>query len=332
MSLTAQQQELRRYRIGASEIGAVLGIDKRRTRLQLWMDKKGLSRQSNADDHRSWGLDVESAILRNYARRNGYQLLDSPGSLAHPTLPLVATPDGLAAKHGRVRDIQAKNVQEYNVHEWGEPGTTNAPLFYVAQVVIELGVLHAQSDLSIEDEGDIAASFGGRPPLGYRVPFNAELFGNLAEAAAKFVRDHLETDKPPTLEGDRAALEYVKRRFATSTGELREPTPEAANLVARLRALKADASAREETIEAVQAELCALIGDAQGFDGLCTWSVVKEQRKTITNWPLVIEQLATDHRIPREAVKLAIGIHTREEVVKDSYRRLTLAKERNGKS
>lgn len=332
MSLTAQQLEMRRYRIGASEIGAVLGIDKRRTRLQLWMDKKGLSRQSNADDHRSWGIDVESAILRNYARRSGYQLLEAPGSLAHPTLPLVATPDGLAVKHSRVRDIQAKNVQEYNVHEWGEPGTSQAPLFYVAQVIVELGVLYAQPDMHLDDEGDIAASFGGRPPLGYPIPFNVELFGNLAEAAAKFVRDHLETDKPPQLEGDRAALEYVKRRFSTSTGELRQPTPEAVNLVARLRSLKADASTREETIEAVQAELCALIGDAQGIEGLCNWSVVKEQRKERTDWPMVIERLAADHHIPREAVNLAVGIHTREEVVKESYRRLTLAKERNGKS
>lgn len=330
--LSPEQMELRRMRIGASEVGAVIGVDPYRTPLQLWMTKKGLARKSNADDHRSWGADVESAILQNYARRNGYHLLEAPGSLVHPTLPLVATPDGLAARNGRVRNIQAKNCEEHHASKWGEPGTSNVPLFYLSQVVVELGVLYAQSDLHLDDEGDIAVSFGGRPPLGYPIPFDAELFGNLAEAASRFVRDHLETDIPPKLEGDRAALEYVKRRFSTSTGEVLPPTPEARDLATRLRTLKADASAKESEIEVLQAQLCALIGEAQGFEGLCSWSVVKEQRKARTDWPMVVETLASAKEIPRAEVQTCIATFTREEVVKESYRRLTLAKERNGKS
>jgi len=330
VTLTKEQIELRRMRIGASEIGAVLGIDKYRTPLQLWMDKKGMAREHNGA-HLGWGHDVEGAILRNYARRNGYELLPSPGTMAHPTLPhLCATPDGLAVRNGVVRDVQAKNVEEHHVREWGEPGTSDAPLFYVAQVTVELGILRGQMH-DLDDGGDIAVSFGGRPPVGYPIPFNVELFGNLSEAASKFVRDYLETNKPPPLEGDRAALEYVKRRFAKSTGELLEPTSEAQHLVARLRLLKEDAAEHEKEIEEAQAQLCALIGDALGFDGLCTWSVVKEQRKAFTDWPMVAQHLAVKAGVSQEQVKQLVADLTREEVVKESYRRLSLAKERKSK-
>jgi len=340
MSLTAEQLEQRKTRVGASEIGAVLGIDKYRSPLKLFMQKTSEYDRRGREDHREWGSDVEPAILHNYARRHGYKLLPPPDSkprwpsLWHPTLPLICTPDGLGVRENRIRDLQAKNVEEHHTREWGEPGTTDAPLLYIAQVTVELGILRARQErfgFPIETAGDLAVSFGGRPPLGYPVPFNEELFGNLAEAAAKFVRDHLIPNKPPPIDGDPAALEYIKRTFAKSTGELLQPTQEAMELVNRLRLAKAEAEADETVIDQLQAQLCALIGEALGFEGWCTWSVVKEQRRTVTDWPLIVEQLVQRFGMHRDEVKALVVAHTREEVVKESYRRLSLAKERKGK-
>jgi predicted phage-related endonuclease len=268
--LTAEQIEVRRTRIGASEIGAVLGIDTHCTPLQLVMRKK-MPRVDHAEDHRSWGNDVEPAILRNYTRRQGYALLPSPGTLVHPTLPyLCATPDGLGQpsgdRHVRCRDIQAKNVEEHHLRDWGEPGTADAPLLYVAQVTVEVGILLARAEMDlrpVQDLGDLAVSFGGRPPLGYPIPFNAELFGNLAEAAAKFVRDYLLTDKTPPLEGDRAALEYVKRRYRASDR----------------RAAPADAGGAELAVPAARAQGEAV--DPRGRDRAGAGAALRADRRRL---------------------------------------------------
>jgi predicted phage-related endonuclease len=316
--------------IGASEIGAVLGKDRYMSPVQLFMRKKMEKKrrqQKKEPPHRDWGTDVEPAILTNFARRHGYELMPSPGWLPHPTLAIGCTADGLGVKGGQIRVIQAKNIEEHHVREWGEPGTAEAPLSYVAQVTLEVGILRAHDD-AIEGAGDIAACFGGRPPLGYPIPFNAELFGNLAQAAERFVRNYLIPNKPPPLEGDRAALEYVKRRWGTSTGELLEPTDKARELVVKLRELKAAGASAETDAEQLQAQLCALIGEAYGFEGLCTWGVVKEQRRTVINWPMVCEYLAGKAGLSRDEVKGLVTSWTTEEVVKESYRRLTLAKER----
>lgn len=327
--------DARADRIGASEIGAVLGIDHYRSPLKLFMGKKLEKKQRPKEDHRDWGNDVEPAILHNFARRNGYRLVEKIGLLTDPKRPhLCATPDGVGIRDGRARDLQAKNVEEHHTREWGEPGTSDAPLLYVAQVTIELGVLRARQEeigAPIDDDGDLVVSFGGRPPLGYPIPFNEELFGNLSEAAAKFVRDYLVPNKPPPIKGDPAALEYVKRRFAKSTGELLQPTDEAMALVNKLRLAKAEADADKTVIEQLQAQLCALIGNAYGFEGWCTWSVVKEQRSTITDWPMVVEKLANAGQFGREFVQKIVAEFTREEVTKESYRRLSLAKERKAK-
>jgi hypothetical protein len=205
MPLTPEQLELRKNRIGASEIGAVLGIDPHRSPLQLWMDKKGMARQHDAA-HLGWGLDVEAAILRNFSRRQGYEVLPAPGSLAHPFLPLVCTPDGLVLHKGRVRETSSARTSRSTTRASGAspaPRRRRSSTWRRSRSS-SASCESAEMDLRAgDDEGDLAVSFGGRPPLGYPIPFNEELFGNLAEAAAKFVRDHLETDKPPPLEGDR---------------------------------------------------------------------------------------------------------------------------------
>ena len=276
MALTKEQVELRRTRIGSSEVGALLGIDPYKTALDVYADRV-LEREPDEDDHRSWGLDVEGAILANHARREGLTLIDPRGTLVHPMLPVCCTPDGIGERaNGRLVDIQAKNVNRHNAHEWGEPGTDDAPLLYVAQVTIELGVLRAMDPYvlsPVEETAHLVAAIAGDPPACYPIVFDPDLFGTLADVAAKFACDCLIPQHPPRgWEQDRSALEYVKRRFRKSDGRLLPPTDEARALTLLVAELRAAGKVAKERLERAEAQLYALIGDAEGFDGLCRWS------------------------------------------------------------
>lgn len=286
MGLSLAQLELRRTRIGSSEVAALLGIDPYKSAFDVWMEKN-LPPKPNDEDHRSWGLDMEPAILAHHVRKSGYALMDAPGSKIHPTLPLVCTPDAIASpldKPGLI-DLQAKNDQGHGQIEWGEPGTDDAPLLYVAQVTIEVGVLRA---VGIEvTHGELVVSLRGAPPVAYHIGFNAELFGDLAEICSKWKRDHLDTGKPP--EGSPMEVaEYIKRKYVKHTGDLLEPTAELATMVQAVATMRATRKAAEEECIASENHLKEAIGEAAGIAGLCTWEsqtrkahVVKESTSRV---------------------------------------------------
>jgi hypothetical protein len=145
MSLNAEQLALRRTRIGSSEIGALLGIDPYKNAFDVFIEKT-LPQADAGADHQTWGLDLEPSILAFHARKRGYTLMQPPDkadrwpSFTHPTLPLVCTPDALAvAPDGNIA-LQAKNDQGYGQTDWGDPNTDDAPMLYLAQTTIEMGV------------------------------------------------------------------------------------------------------------------------------------------------------------------------------------------------
>lgn len=286
--LTKEQTELRRTRIGSSEVAALLSLDPYKTAFEVWQSKV-LPPTDNAKPHQTWGLDLEPAILAHHVRSKGYELLPPIGSLAHPTLPLVCTPDALAKAKSVVLDLQAKNDQGHGQIEWGEPGTDDAPLIYVAQVTVELGVLRATGhDVS---HGEIVVSLRGAPPVAYRVDFDAELFGQIAEVCAKWKRDHLDTLNPP--DGNPLEVaEYVKRRWAKHGETMLQPTPELVALAREVARLRKEKKVLEEvTLPEVESALKAAIGDAAGIAGVCTWKLQKGSEYTVKREPARVLRL-----------------------------------------
>jgi len=290
MTLSGQQHELRRYRIGASEIGALidyfaptdgLRVDPHKTAFDVFAERDCPS--GEARDHQTWGLFQEPAILGFFAHKNGLQLLPSPGTLLHPKIgALCATPDGLARRPtGRLRNLQAKNAQHHQAWRWGEAGTDDMPLLYVSQQTTELGVLLAQGgDLAgaVEDEGDTVVSLGGAPPVGFPIRFDPELFGRLAILAEKFVRDHIVAGKPPAVNASTvdSAAEWIKRKYPAPKLKLLTPTEEDRALVQLVASMRKTVGAAEDEKKQAEVALKMRLGEAEGFEGLCTYKKNKD--------------------------------------------------------
>jgi predicted phage-related endonuclease len=274
--LSPEQVAVRRDRIGASEIGALLGIDPFKNAFDVFAEKTLPPSDAKQAPHQQWGLDIESSILAFHARQRGYRLLPAPGSILHPKAPLVATPDGLAAAAVGTIDLQAKNDQGWSAHAWGEPGTDDAPLLFVAQVMIEMGVLRAAGhDVA---RGEIAVSLRGAPPVAYDVPFDEELFVGLTDVAAKFIRDHIVTGRAPDITASTvdSAAEWIKRKYPAQRLKLLTPTDEDRALVQLVATMRATGKAAEEEKKVAEVQLKARLGDAEGFEGLCTFKKNKD--------------------------------------------------------
>lgn len=325
MSLTAEQLEIRKTRIGASEIGALLGVDPHKTPLDLFTERV-CPTEHEPEDHQRWGLDVERPILEHWSRKRGWPLKKTTGrTLTTEKAPhLCATPDALARIPGSKLVVpDAKNVQRFAPGrlQWGEPGTGEVPTHYAAQIVVLVGICEMNAPGSFSDTGHLVASIEGAPPEDWPVTYDADLFGFLHDKAAQFIRDHVLTGKPPEgWEQDRRALEYVAARYRKVTQAMRPATEKAVALVASLRTMDATVKAAEQERDAVKAQLLEEIGEAPGIEGLAKWSLVEEKREQTTDWEGIARELSPGHAedlIPR---------HTTERVVRKGYRRLTLTK------
>ena len=320
MTLTAQQIEVRRTRIGGSEIGALLGISPHRSALDVFASKVLPSRVEESQPHLVWGHDVERAILVSHARSQCLRI-EEPGTLLHPKHSAIcATPDGIGVRENGSRVVlEVKNSQWHQSHRWGEPGSDDAPLLYVAQVQMELGIALAQ--MGVETIADLVASIGGAPPVAYRIPFDPELFGQLVQVAEKFVRDHIQTGRPPDgWETDPGAAEYLARRFERNDGRLLPADDEIRSLAASVASMRATAKACVEEKEAAEVRLKNAIGDADGFEGVCTWKRSKDTTAAVTDWQAV----AQEAHVPEDLIKK----HTRLAVTRQGSRRLLLSKEK----
>lgn len=349
MSLSPQQLEIRRTRVGSSEIGALVDFyavegsprcDPYKTAQKVF-NEKDLAPEPDAEEkaHQVWGLYQEPGILGFHAYSHDLRLVkpkelvlaktEKPEewqTLVHPTLPICATPDGIGERTGgRLRDIQAKNAQRFQSHRWGEPGTDDVPLLYVAQVTFELGILlqHEKFIGRVDDVGDLAVCMEGAPPLAYHIKFDPEMFAGLAHLAAKFKRDYLDTRKPPKIDGSDDAADYVRRRWQTHTGDMREWSADAQVLADIARKHAETEKISKDLKEAARNQLKDLIGESSGIEGVGTWKRCKDSTKTLTNWKAVAEALAADD--PARLLELAAQ-HTAVQITKKGSRRLLLTK------
>ena len=81
---------------GASDAGIICGVDKYKTRLQLYMELRGLRERPEAGENAFWGTQHEPTVLRVFKERTGYDFQAPHRLLMHDTHPMIgATPDGL---------------------------------------------------------------------------------------------------------------------------------------------------------------------------------------------------------------------------------------------
>lgn len=139
--LTEQQLEKRKSGIGASEAAAVLGLNKYRTPLQVWLEKTGRATEDPAKfgpgTPAYWGNLIESAIADTYAAKHNVKLRKC-GTLVHPDHSFImATPDREIVGERKLLECKASSPWR---DDFGEAGTDEVPQEYVIQCHQQMAV------------------------------------------------------------------------------------------------------------------------------------------------------------------------------------------------
>lgn len=280
MSLTAEQKALRRSGIGSSEIGSILGVS-RWPVINVWRSKLMPDLDEPETEDQKRGRILEPAVAQWYAEETGARL-EEPGTLRHPAKTLVlATPDRIAHLNGARRTVELKTAVWTQQGEWGDAGTDQVPMGYLVQVNWEMACTG-------DAEADLAVLIGGHDFRIYHLTRDDELLGMAFEAAEKWWRNHVVTQRPPDVDGSRAYSDFLAARYPREQKPMLAATPEVEKLMGEIRALEAHVGTSEAALALAKNKLRDLISDAEGIVGngwQVTWKANKNGVRALrTKW------------------------------------------------
>lgn len=330
----AADPAVRRSGIGSSDAATVAGLNRWETPLDLYLEKRGLVEPEPASEAAEWGTILEPVLLREFARRNGFDVV----SRGEHGVPLCYGADGIVIPAAELTEavalldtlrhpehewmmchldgvaldpetreivgvVEAKTTSAYRSGEWGD-GDDAIPEEYVVQTQHALEVVRAIVGKILP--AYVPVLIGGQRWRQYTVHYDPELVASLIEIEREFWR-RVEAGHPPPAEPDERGARALARLYPQHDDEreiVAEPGSELealARQLAEARAALADAELRvtaaENAIKERMAEAAKLVG--AGFS--VTW---KTQRRRTVDYRALIEELD----VPAELIEK----HTRE--------------------
>ena len=303
--------------LGGSDIGAILGVSKYRSAMDVWLEKTGKKVDTKDSFALRFGSFAESFIADEYALLTGEHVVEHPQGLIHPRysfcvghidrfvlekkeLPLFHSDGGLNAK----KLLECKTANHYSQSDWGEPGTDAIPLPYLCQCLWYLGITNLP-------EIDVAVLLGGSDLRIYTITRDVELESLIFEKAAFFWTEHVQKDIPPKPQSIADCQALFQR---SCLGKTLEASSEVLDLIRQLKALESQTQVEEEQINVIKQALMEQMADAEVLTYLgkpvITWKAPKASYRIDT------KRLSLDHPELVKAYQSPV-MNNRRFVVKD---------------
>lgn len=261
--------------IGGSDIGAILGLSKFKSPLEVWMEKTGKEVTSKDSLPLRFGIFAESFVADEYSRATGHHLLHDESAHIHPAHAFMSahidrfvvcnSADTLPTKI-----LECKTANAFTKSEWGQVGSDEVPMTYLAQVAW----YQAITDIC---QADLAVLFGNSDFRIYQIERDKALEDLIIQKAVHFWNEHVLKDIPPapSTEADCQLL------FSKGASNLRaEANQEMYELSKKLQALNSQITQYEAQSSDIKQTLMNAMGQAESlyYQGhlLATWKAPKQ--------------------------------------------------------
>lgn len=252
--LSAEQIKTRDSGVGGSDAAAALGLSRRTTALELYLEKRGeVPRQEIAanDEVIWWGRALEPIVRQKYAETTGRVVLLPPDTLRHPAYGfMLAHVDGII--QDEARGYEGKTA--FHSTGWGEEGTDQIPREYLLQV-------HHYLTVTQFEVWDVAVLIGRRFQI-YEVAADREMSEMLIAGEAEFMRRVREGDPPPLDYDHPTARDVVKKLYPGTNGARLVASESAIAWREQIEREAATAKAALATVESLKARLLDEMGEA----------------------------------------------------------------------
>lgn len=255
----------RRGSLGGSDMAAVLGLDRRRSPLTVYLEKTGQAEPDDPSEAMYWGTVFEQPVARRYAEVTGRRLRRVNRVLIHPDYPwATAHVDRMVIGEKRGLEVKCSSRDD-----WGEPGTDQIPEIFLPQVQHYLAITGAEAwDVAVLLWGG-----HGPPELRIYVVLPDQAFADLMYgiAAAFWIDNVLRgMPPPPRLGAD------CKQLWPRDDGGVVVCDAAGEAAVEALREAERERDAAEARYDAAKVAVKAMMGTAatlRGIDGRvrATW-------------------------------------------------------------
>ena len=193
---------LRAKRIGGSDIGAILGVNKYKSIIDVYIDKtEGSSFEGNESTY--WGHIHESTIMKEFGKRHKeFIVYQAPYSVIDDFL--IANLDGVLKdkENGDYGVLEIKTTSIWNKKEWEED---TIPQSYYAQVQHYLMLTGYKF-------AHIAVLIGGQQYKEFKVERSEEDIELIRNKASEFYNHNILKLIPPMPDGSDAYMDHLKKK------------------------------------------------------------------------------------------------------------------------
>jgi putative phage-type endonuclease len=206
-------REFRRWRLGGSEIAAVLGLSPYESPLSLWLRKMGLAGSQAKRAEMEWGNRLEPVVADKFFEGNGVHRwgIGTPATYTHPERDWqAASPDAFVSYTSSAAE-SADSILEVKTHPygdgWGVPGTDQIPVYYRTQVLWYLSVLGL-------DHAHVAVLISGCDYREYKIVLDTQAWTDtqiLIDAGAKFI-ESMRRDQRPDIDSHDETYQVLREQ------------------------------------------------------------------------------------------------------------------------
>ena len=240
--------EARKQGIGGSDMAAILGFNKYRDAVSVWLDKRGELPPVEENEPMYWGNVLEEVVAQEFAKRTGWKVRNNNYTLQSIEYPyLLANIDreiiGLDA------GLECKTANAFKKNEWEGD---EVPTSYYIQCQHYMAVTGKSSWW-------IACLLGGNTFIYKEIPRNEEVIEAIIREGKVFW-DMVENGTVPAVTGSESSAEVLKTMYSKSNKKTIELDDVAINYINQYKT----ADAKEKEAKSAKAEAGNIIKSLLG--------------------------------------------------------------------
>jgi len=260
--------------IGGSDIGAILGLSKFRSALDVWMEKTGKEVKALDSLPLRFGSFAEEFVASEYARQTGVDLIHDESIYLHSQHSFMSAHidrfvhgDGIAMAPTKI--LECKTANPFAQSDWGDIGSDQVPMSYLCQCAWYQAITGI-------DEADLAVLFGNSDFRIYQIQRDKGLEDLLLDKATTFWDEYVLKDIPPPPQSEADYQALFKHGDAQQSIEANLET---VKQITRLHLLNAEISTKEEEISVIKQHVMGQLENAELLTYqnqlLATWKAPK---------------------------------------------------------
>lgn len=269
--------EVRKFGIGSSEVGTILGVNPFETPYQLWRRKRGLDAPKAENDAMMAGHVLEPAVAQWWQEHTGNEVIKSSAGdwiMRDNDRPFLQVSPDRTYWLGKSRNQSEKGILEIKTTR-KVITPDELPMHWFCQLTYQLGVAGYK-------EGSLAwlSSSNGFDFGTCRVEFNADFYNELIEEIERFWLDCVVGGKEPEPTNVADVMLKYPKQVAGLLAQCDEPTMD---IYHELRDVRDEMSALSKRKDELEDKIKMAIADAEGLaygDAmLATWKAPKPAMK-----------------------------------------------------